>query len=894
MKEFALNRLQQGVEVIPGKKEEVAKLLEDLVQDEKNGVLQTRLQSDPTLIDKAAEAMRYCDRVSDFSRVNAFMNVLNEPLSNLGYWDWKIELNRLAIRSAVGQQNRSSEALWRWQLADTLHRKSKTRAQLEHVAPAWLRALKIHLEIKDNDDILFDQLSLANIKQELQQWHDAIIQYLQGVRDASRFANNYWMAALGRNYGILLDFFGEEKAKWLIHLAAGIYSKEIERSYQKGNLLRLFGDLTGHYFRKGKFTFCIPLYQKQLEIAQNTNNTELINNMYRELFDCYLQQQNEAACHGCFLENNRLNKQLGIPKNHGMAGKLAWLRGEYDGAIQDFLAALKENDLDEDEHHLWLGKAFLAQGNLEQATDYLNRALTHQHEQKNALAMAKVQSQLALLELKRCHTRQAATLLGTSLKTQQAFGVEISPEERKIEQDIRAQLLLEMGDADLFDRLVADAPVIDLKPDFLLEGLPVSRRGGDDKEMVLIADGPVFIGAGAMETLNEKELLERMEELVFPYRNHSGRYKIPPIDESFDPDAIPFLLENHPSMFEEEKQSIIQNLETDKDSSTINNLIQKLKKEYDAAHPKATQIYLYPYYVDRDLVSNREYRTFCEAKGHPHPDYWLEGQMPAGCEELPVVHVSLEDAKAYAAWAGKEIPTAQELEKAIRGEQGTRYPWGDVWEPQRVKLGDGSVREAFDVEYQALNATIPETGGMIRFKNLRFNLPVHPFQVDDKEFIELLQGSISLDVQEKQKITKKFLELSQFQVDELIRIFHEEKAKFKSLGKEHEDALNKTRKQHYLGLMLPELLTLYQQALTVSRGNVSPEGVRDLVGSVWQWSLTEQGSDFFVKGGSWFSRQPQETCLGWNEEALSPREKRMDVGFRCVKPIFSKKDIPEV
>jgi toxoflavin biosynthesis protein ToxD len=69
---------------------------------------------------------------------------------------------------------------------------------------------------------------------------------------------------------------------------------------------------------------------------------------------------------------------------------------------------------------------------------------------------------------------------------------------------------------------------------------------------------------------------------------------------------------------------------------------------------------------------------------------WKDGRPPAGREDHPVVLVTYDEAKRYCAWRGEQrgeprrLPTAAEYEKAVRGESGNAYPWGNAYEADKL------------------------------------------------------------------------------------------------------------------------------------------------------------------------------------------------------------------
>lgn len=134
------------------------------------------------------------------------------------------------------------------------------------------------------------------------------------------------------------------------------------------------------------------------------------------------------------------------------------------------------------------------------------------------------------------------------------------------------------------------------------------------------------------------------------------------------------------------------------------------------------QVTVASFWLDTHPVRNSDFRAFVQATGHVtvaeqvghshvfhmsdtpiplnNPDLWWRAvpgacwhqprpgsELPAGFEDMPVVHIALGDAKAYASWRNARLPTEQEWEFAARGGYAnTEFAWGDDFTPQGQKM----------------------------------------------------------------------------------------------------------------------------------------------------------------------------------------------------------------
>jgi formylglycine-generating enzyme required for sulfatase activity len=106
------------------------------------------------------------------------------------------------------------------------------------------------------------------------------------------------------------------------------------------------------------------------------------------------------------------------------------------------------------------------------------------------------------------------------------------------------------------------------------------------------------------------------------------------------------------------------------------------------------EVNLRPYAIDLMPVTNGQFKVFLKASGWKpkYPEnflkHWQNGEPIPDRDDHPVIYVDINDARSYAKWAGKRLPTEEEWQYAAQGNDRRRYPWGEEMKPGYCNAGE--------------------------------------------------------------------------------------------------------------------------------------------------------------------------------------------------------------
>jgi len=141
------------------------------------------------------------------------------------------------------------------------------------------------------------------------------------------------------------------------------------------------------------------------------------------------------------------------------------------------------------------------------------------------------------------------------------------------------------------------------------------------------------------------------------------------------------------------------------------------------------------FYMDRFPVTNHQFKEFLDATHYVPEDTanflknWTSGRIPSGEENFPVVYVSYEDAKAYAKWAGKRLPSEIEWQFAAQTPQMNEWPWK---QKKPVKWTTQEVTNTLTViRPEGIDPRFCNTGNGIPYPVGKYHAGANPYGLED-------------------------------------------------------------------------------------------------------------------------------------------------------------------
>jgi len=183
----------------------------------------------------------------------------------------------------------------------------------------------------------------------------------------------------------------------------------------------------------------------------------------------------------------------------------------------------------------------------------------------------------------------------------------------------------------------------------------------DNEDIVYL--GVLLFERGFVDEENKLEYFKRAYQIFEKYRRVTGEH---------DWDVVEDRLEDILAFFSEEDIDPKEQVAATEQSPEGMVLVPSGPFLF-GENREATEVDAF--YIDVHPVTNEEYFDFCDKTGYRKPRFHDDPRFNG--PKQPVVGISLADANQYCAFAGKQLPTQEQWEKAARGTDGRRYPWGE-------------------------------------------------------------------------------------------------------------------------------------------------------------------------------------------------------------------------
>ena len=272
------------------------------------------------------------------------------------------------------------------------------------------------------------------------------------------------------------------------------------------------------------------------------------------------------------------------------------------------------------------------------------------------------------------------------------------------------------------------------------------------------------------------------------------------------------------------------------------------------------RLHIDSFWIDKYPVTNAEFKHFLDATHYqPSDDHnflkdWQNGSYPEGWATKPVTWVSIEDARAYAKWAGKRLPHEWEWQYAAQGTDGRRYPWGNY---------EGPATPPAPVQTQPQMQSAPAIASAPPISS--------PTPAPIKG--EARPGTRPVQQPSAKTIAPTPAKPASSEACPACPLVIAGSTPYPDKGREAEPPSDVD--QHPSG--------------------ASPFGVMDLTGNVWQWTdeyldehtryaILRGGSHYQPQGSRWYFPQAYELSQHGKYLLMAPSlDRSATVGFRCVK-----------